>query len=102
MANNEPKRADYRPAREHVKLISGKEGWAVYLSPGAKIIDLAVITRALRVAMRPEPCEMAAGFLVRPVDRFAAAPTRAQFDAIFEHGFAAADLLPAFMRRQAD
>lgn len=100
MTSDEKMRA-YRPRREHVKLIVAKEGWAVYLSPAAKIVDLAIVMSALRVPTRPLACEVALGFLVRPFDRYAPAPTAAEFEAIFERGFDAGAALPGFLCRQA-
>lgn len=95
--------AAHRPSREHVKLVIAREGWAVYLSPQAKIIDMAVIMNALPCTVRPVQTKVTQGFLLRPVCRSSPPPTLQEFDAIFLHGFDARALaVPYLLKRQAD
>jgi hypothetical protein len=96
------KMARHRPSREHIKLIVAKEGWAVYLAPAAKVVDLAVIQAGLSAVTHAVPATVASGFLLLPRDRTAPPPTAEEFDAIFERGFDASEKpVPMLLRRQA-
>lgn len=94
----------YRPRPENCYLVLAKGGasWAIYLSPLANVVDVALFLRGLHCLVDVRHGELTNGLLLVPADKSSRAPTREEFQAILDRGFDAGEPLPLMMlQRQA-
>lgn len=92
----------YTPRAEHIRLVVTPTSWAVYLSPRANVIDLAIVMNGLRVRCEAKRATITEGLLVVPVDPTTPAPAPDEFALVIAKGFDARNLPdPIMFKRQA-
>lgn len=77
----------YRPKVENVHLVVTPKTWAVYLSPRATVLDLAILMNGMGPCCETKRADITLGILVVPTSPNIPPPSLERVRAILQAGF---------------